>query len=250
MTEIVPLDDESVVGLEDMDDEPVAPQRLKIVHANKNFEIPDTGIATDAFTAVILGMVRQRVLWPPEIGNGPSKPMCRSRDGKTGYPDPESFPLKASGLQGLVLEQGVTAGCKGCSLKEWGSHPTQDKPWCTEQFVLPMLADLMGNGRVMPVFLTAERGSILAAKKYIVPFQQSRTPMFTVFTEISLQHDKRGSVQFSKPVFKRAKDTPPESHAEFAAAFLQMRDYLQAVRTEEDVTTGGGDNLDDLDDDF
>ena len=44
-----------------------------------------------SFDVILLGRIKQRILWPMEVGGEGEQPMCRSYDFKTGIPRPETW---------------------------------------------------------------------------------------------------------------------------------------------------------------
>jgi hypothetical protein len=70
--------------------------------------------------------------------------------------------------------------------------------------------------------------------------------MFTVFTEISLIGQSRGSVKYSVPVFKRGSETPSNMWKEYAERMRAIRKFVrQAPRPlgeDEDVAPSSNEN--------
>jgi hypothetical protein len=169
------------------------------------------------------------------MGDDPSAPLCKSVDFHTGMPnvDKDKFPLEESKLE-LSLVEGVTASCEDCALKEWDTHPTRQGPWCQEQHVWAVLADLEGDGGLAPALLTFQRSSIKASRQYLAAFARKRQPAFSVTTHFALQGQKRGTVKFAVPTITRGEATDPAEWPFFAEQYQGIRTFLQTVRSNDD----------------
>jgi hypothetical protein len=207
------------VGLEDFDvaEEGVIP-RLSISHTDCEFTDNLSGESFDTLDVVILGLVKQRILWDLEVPEDPTGPLCKSLNFTEGLPDMEHFPLEASGF--TTLESPLP--CSSCKLKEWGSHPTRDTPWCGEQHLLIVL---MGDAEV-PALLTVQRSALKNSRTYLSSFARSRSPLFTVRTTIELDARRRGSVNYAVPKFKKGDPTDEAKWAEYADTYAQVRSFV------------------------
>src|SRR5690606_15412571 len=135
-------------GLEDFGMEDAVIPRLKIVHKEGVFEDSLSGEKFETISLVILGLVKQRILWHQTVDDG-DMPMCRSANHDTGFPNlsddqpkEKRFPWEKSGFrpEDYQDEDGnFRLPCSGCNLKEWKSHPDGKRPYCSEQFTLPVL---------------------------------------------------------------------------------------------------------------
>lgn len=226
--DLVPVTD-SATGLEDFTQEDQVMPRLSIVHEDAQFEDNLTGKRYDEIDTVALGLVKQRVLWPQELREGGAQPLCKSYEAKVGHPT-EEFPWDASGFDKATA--GDELPCANCALKEWDSHPTRNTPWCSEQYVIPVV---MADGdKVVPALLTFQRSSIPDTKAYISGFATRSEPLFTAHTTITLTPQKRGQVKFAKPKFKRGDDVDEAQFADLAAAYRKARAFLTTPRTIQD----------------
>lgn len=230
--DLVPMtEDGAIVGLEDVDLSEGGAPRITIDHQEALWRDTMSGVAVESFEGVVLGLIKQRVLWPVEMGDEPSPPLCKSVDFSTGRPT-EKFPLSESGLA-IKITEGVTANCEDCKLKDWDTHPTRQGPWCQEQHVWAVLADLEGDGQEAPALLTFQRSSIKPARQYLASFARKRLPAFTTRTQFELQGQKRGSVKFAVPTISRTEATDPDDFPFYAETYQQIRAYLMAVREDD-----------------
>jgi hypothetical protein len=217
---------EAPVGLEDFDDSSAPIPRLNIDGPRALFVDSLSGEEYETLNTVVLGLVRQRVLWTPGDLKEGAKPLCRSRDGKIGLPQ-EGFPWEESGFEKFDLDdEQQELSCDACPLKEWGSDPQSgEKPWCTEQAITIVYHE---GG---PALVTLQRSSMAAIRAYAASFKRSGKPMFTKYATVSLLPQRRGSVRYAVPEFKSAGTTPEEDHDFFADMFIKARTFLTSRRT-------------------
>ena len=185
--------------------------------------------------AILLGFKKQRVLWPPTMGEVAEDPWCKSVNPAEGGTPGEKFPWEASGFSLEAHSEGDLVPCDSCLLSKWGSHPDDDKdtPWCTEQFVFPSMVEL-SDGNIVPAILTFQRSSLAPARRYVQSFARGkkRSPMFTVWTEITLEQNKRGSVKYSVPSFKKDELTAKEEWRDYADTLRQIEAVITTRRTD------------------
>lgn len=233
-------DDDDVVGLEDLDPTDLTIPRLKIVHRDAEFEDNLTNERHKELRVIILGLIKQRILWHPEVEDD-AKPLCKSFDHEVGFPDMDNFPWKASAFdKGSV--QMVTVGdderptlpCSACPLKDWGTHPTRAKvPWCNEQYTLSLLVD-SGNDTWLPALVTFKGAGIKPTKTYLGSFQRTRQAPFTCVTRLTLEANRRGSVDYATPKFEKQEATDPAMKAEYAAMSRSIREFVKTPRAARD----------------
>ena len=219
-------------GLEDFGAEDMVMPRLSIDHPNAVFVDNLTNESHEKLTVVILGLVKQRILWDEEVNEG-DRPLCKSYDFREGVPG-DNFPIKASGFDALPTDGG-TLPCDACSLKDWGSNPRNDTPWCSEQHTFPLLMQAGGDpdNYGAPAILTVQRSAIKASKSYLTGFARSKTPVYTVVTELSLDARKKGSVNYAVPRFSKIGETDQDDWQEYARSYRSIREFLTTPRVEE-----------------
>jgi len=237
-------------GLEDFDMADAVIPRLTIVHKEGEFK---DGLNNEQFPrlrVVILGLVKQRVLWHPDLDDG-DWPMCRSANFNMGMPNmsddqprEKRFPWDKSGFATgdyPPAEDGrVRLPCSGCALKDWKSHPDGKKPYCTEQWTLPLLYDPREDENWVPAIITFQKTGLKPLKSYFTSFARNQTAPFTAITEIGLDLNKKGSTDYSVPNFKRVGDTDEANWRDYSVNFRTMRDFLQAepgARDEDEDST-------------
>jgi hypothetical protein len=246
----VPGEYEGPDGLEDFDPNDSSIPILKIDHPNGKIEDSLSGKSYDSMDLIILGLIKQRVLWPAEMTEESGPPMCKAYDAKVGYPDLKEFPWKAAGFLDLRPddpddeEQRVTLPCERCALKEWGSHPKRDIPWCSEQHTLAVLQQINDEGLMAPALLTLQRSSIKPSTNYLSSFQRAREGTFIVWTKISLKLRHRGTVDFAIPKFERGPETDPAEHNFYAQKYREIRRFVQTPRRSEEDEEGLDEEID------
>lgn len=228
-------------GLEDFDASDASMPRLSIDHAENAFKDSQTEELFPSLTVVPLGLVKGRIMWPGEIPDGdPQPPLCKSPDFVHGFPnvDPDvgadaRFPWEASNYNEsdtvlLTLNEGTSQPslkCGTCRFKEWNTDPSGKRPWCSEEWTIPLLYK-GEDGEWNPALFTVRRSGLKAAKKYITAFANRKAPLFINECKLSLDAQKRGSVKFSTPVFTRGEPTENTDWQEFRAGYLAAKEFL------------------------
>lgn len=224
-------------GLEDFDMEDAVIPRLTIVHKEGEYKDSLSGEQFGKLNIIILGLVKQRVLWHHTLDEG-DWPMCRSHNHDEGIPNESDdqpkdkrFPWDKSGFEKKDFTENengnILLPCSGCALKEWKSHPDGKKPYCAEQFALPILMDPKGDGELwVPSIFTVQKTGLRPLKTYLTSFSRSKSAAFTVVTEIGLDMLKKGTTDYSVPNFKTVGATDEENWREYSVAFRGMKEFL------------------------
>lgn len=221
-------------GLEDFSVTDAVLPRIKIEHTEGLWSENLGNTRMEVLRFIPLGLVKQRTLFHHKVEDN-DVPMCKSSDFQTGYPNPEApqnksfpwdlagfdpnnFPPNAEGLRPLP--------CDGCQLKEWGSSPVGDNPYCSEQWTIPVYFDPTGNSDWSPAILTLQKSSIKPIRSFLTAFAQSNRPPFLVIARGTLKVNERGSVKYSIPTFVQEGESPRERWNEFSEQFGEMRSFL------------------------
>ena len=229
-------------GLEDFDTDDMVMPKLTIAHQDGQFTDSLSGEKFDSLEVVLLGLIKQRILWPPDMGVEAEAPLCKSYNFTEGRPDPANptrFPWKASGFAMTDYVDGENAPvvtCESCKLKDWGSHPKSETPWCSEQHTFALL--LPTGGGWSPAILTLQRTGIKPSKAYLTSFARSQSPLFVCTTKLGLSVQKRGTVTFSVPTFTRGTPTDADDHPEFASTYRRIREFITTPRQAEAEAEG------------
>lgn len=220
-------------GMEDFDQSDMVMPTVRIDHKKGVFVDGLSGEEFPSFTGILLGLIKQRVLWEPEIDEGGSKgPLCKSYNFNIGHPDVDRFPWKESGFP-KSEDEGTTLPCESCVLKDWGTHPKRDTPWCSEQHTFAVLLPTDDEGNLAPALLTIQRSAIKPSRTYLTAFARSKTPLYTVFTKIELDHRSRGQVDYAVPKFQKGGPTDQSEWPEFAKQYRDIREFVQTPRGED-----------------
>lgn len=230
-------------GLEDLTPEDLSVPRIKINHKQGVFEESGTNEQFSELFVVLLGLVRQRVLFHYNVEDG-DVPICKSVDFQIGFPnvDPElkakfKFPWELAQLNPSDFPASpdgtIALPCEGCHLKEWGSHPTGEKPYCAEQFTMPLYfaatLEELKNNQYGSALISFQKTSVPPIKKYLGQFQQKKVGAYTAYTRITLKSQSRGNTEYSVPIFQRVGDTPPDQYADYSENFAAIRTFLRGV---------------------
>lgn len=240
-------DDYADIGLEDVGVSDVVIPRLQIIHDEALIKNNLSSETFDKLDVILLGLVKQRVMWDEEVGVAGSRPLCKSPDFEHGFPNladdvpkdkrfdwsqsnfnPEDFPPE-KGLNGMV-----TLPCAQCVFKEWDKQGWKNPP-CAEQHTYPLLYTTDEGESWAPALFTTQKTGIKPSRQYISSFAQTKTPMFTVHTELSLVLQSRGTVKYSTPSFKRKGQTERENWTEYGNQYRSIREFIrQAPRRQDD----------------
>ncbi len=235
-TELMTMPEGFQTGLEAFEESDAVIPRLSIVQKEGLFE---DNLSNERFSSVRiipLGLVKQRILWPAVKGESDDSPMCKSTNNLVGHPlvdapKDKQFPWAHSGFDRAAhppqSDGLIDLPCEACKLKEWGSHPTGKNPWCSEQWVVPVLYDGHGDGRFSPAILTLQRSGVKAIRSYLTPFQKSGSPAFVNIATVTLDVATRGDVIYSKPKFQRGEQTTQNEWPSYATQFMQIKEYLE-----------------------
>jgi hypothetical protein len=218
-------------GLEDFDTTDMVMPRLSIDHGEAVFVDNLTGERHPKLRAVVLGLIKQRILWNVDVGEN-EKPLCKSFDFRTGHPNGDAFPWAKSGFD--RSQAGSTLPCDSCVLKEWDSHPQRSTPWCSEQHTFPVLMETGEEMYGAPALLTVQRSAIKASKAFLTGFARSKTPVYTVVTELSLDPQKKGSVNYAVPRFIKVGNTRQEDWPEYAEHYRNIRSFVSTPPPSDD----------------
>lgn len=238
-------DEDDLVGLEDLDEGDVRVPRLKIVGKRAVFKDATTGQEYPEINTIILGLVKQRIMWDRDVDED-EKPLCKSSDFATGFPTVEGakpdklFPWYESGFDPGQYNQyssdpahngHVVLPCAQCKFKEWsGKKP----PRCAESFVYALLYGGPDEEPTMPAIIALQRSAISAAKSYNSYFAAQKQPFFTCYTKLSLVQRQRGDVDYATPVIQRGEKTDQNMWGFYGSQARSIRDFLrQAPRPPE-----------------
>lgn len=254
-------------GLEDFGTTDAVIPRIKIVQDQGMWEDNLTHTKIPNLYFIVLGLVKQRVLFHPNVGDN-DVPMCKSSDFSSGYPNPDaprekSFPWDKSGFDPNDFQPIDAAGkqrvlpCASCQLKEWGSHPTLSSPYCAEQWTMPIYYDASGQEGVLdpnvawdparaewtPAIITMQKSSLKPIRSYLSSFKAGNKPPFLSVCRGTLKVQQKGTVTYSIPSFTKGPESPRERWNEFAKSYGEMRQFLlRPPLREEDVPDAPADN--------
>lgn len=248
-------DDEDSLGLEDIGAGDVIIPRLQIDHKTAEFKDNLSGWRSNTLTVVLLGMVKQRIMWSNPVEDG-DKPLCKSPDNLYGFPNQrmdlpadKRFPWEDSNFepsQAVPVEiqprtlrehpDGWTSNgldalpCAACRFKDWGKdrHGKSVPPPCTEQHTFPVIYQV-SEDTWTTALLTLQRTGIKPSKSYISSFAQSKKPMFTAVTKITLTQLSRGSVEYAVPELTRLGDTDPAAWQHYADTYRSIRELIRSA---------------------
>lgn len=235
VTDLVPQN-QYETGLEDFSQEDLRMPRINIDHEQGVFKDSLSGTELPAMSAVVLGLIKQRVLWPPQVSDDNSQPLCKSTDYNLGFPTingrrpTDNFPWNAAGWNPADFQPNedgrLTLPCNACRLKEWASHPDGKKTWCSEQHSIPLLYAPLGEEPMAMALFTTQRSSINASKNYFAGIVRQERPAFAYYCEISLRPQQRGKNTYYVPVFTMKGPTDESQWPSYSSAYRSTRTFL------------------------
>jgi len=223
-------------GLEDIDAADLVMPILSINHDDAQYMHSLSGEGKKTIDVIGLGVVKQRILWPAEPGEKGVRPVCRSYDHKTGVPDQEKFVSLTKKVPGIFSAADVLSGeplsCAECPLKEWGTHPKGDGPWCNEQYSIPLLI-LEGEGEdetETPALISFQRSQIKPVKAWISNFVGKKKPLYSAITRMSLQVLKKGTNEYAVPTFTVTEATDMQYWPGYSESFHSIAGFISTPR--------------------
>ncbi len=204
----------AIPGLESVNDSDLTIPTIQINHKNGTFVDKLSGQETKTLDGVLLGLLKSRIMWPPQQSAPGQKPMplCRSRDAITGTPG-DAFPW-AEWKEGTKKNEEWSpepaasehVACATCYFAQWGSDPKRDASRCALQYVFPIVAG--DDASKLTGLVTMQRSAIKPANAYISSFVRDGLPLFTHRTTLTLEQNRNGSVDYAVPKFVRGEATP------------------------------------------
>lgn len=223
-------------GLEDFSVTDAVLPRIKIIQKEGLWEDTNSSLRMQTLRFIPLGLVKQRVLFHHNVEDD-DVPMCKSSDFQVGFPNPaapanKSFPWQLSGFDPNDFQPDANGDrrlpCDGCQLKEWGSNPTSEAPYCAEQWTIPIYYDASQDmsGEWTPAILTLQKSNVKPIRSYLTQFAQGGRPPFLNIARGTLQVRTRGSVEYSVASFVKESESPRDRWNEFAEQYGEMRQFL------------------------
>ena len=240
------------LGLEDVGIEEIPTPRIRIKHRQGVYKDSQTGVETPVFNAIILGLVKQRVMFSKVVkGDADDVPQCKSVNYQLGMPnvDPQSrnlFPWADSpwNPNEVTVDAGtgrVLLQCTACPFKDWtGPYGKQDPPACNEVWNLVIMYDPYGTGQAQPAFLAVKKTGLKNVRTHIAKYKQSNTPMFLDVVQFSLEEQVRGDNAYQMPVITVIGQTSrdPEVLRQYAENFKSLRKFITQIRPAEGADQG------------
>jgi len=231
-------------GLEDTDASDLTTPVYRIDHEGGVFVNGLTNERMQSFDVILLGRIKQRILWPMDVGGDGEAPMCRSYDFANGIPRPETWvqpqksnpaltAVKLSGWDYTQVEDAASGSaglsCANCNLKDWGSDRTP--PWCNEQWTFPFISLDEDGLPLAPGVISFQRTGLKPCKTYVSGFVQAKSALYTVVTRLTAVLQQRGSVKWVTPSFQRLRDSDPTQWNDYSMALHSIKGFLTTPRT-------------------
>jgi hypothetical protein len=266
-------------GLEDIDVTDLRVPRISIDHKNNLFVNNLSKEKFETLTVIILGLVKQRILWPVKQDED-SKPLCKSPDNRHGFPKTsEDLPKKdrfpfdksnwtPSDLQVIELAPGEdrefpdgwssnghgTLACDSCNFAKWENDPDEPgkrvPPRCTLQhtyalkYMVTEVNEETGEDEYkwIPALFTIQRSALKSSNEYINYFGQAKVPFFTVHTFLTLQRASYLGNEYSIPKFEKSEATERSTWGEHAMDYRRIRNFVRSAPRAGDEEPTPSDN--------
>lgn len=227
-------------GIDGLSADEIPTPRLLIDHHQGVYTDNQTEVPRTELIGIVLGFVRQRIMWPKELPDDGGSPMCKSNDSENGLPnmDPASefaFPFAESPFNPNDLQVNqelnrVLLPCSNCTFTDWSGQGNKTPPRCSEVFNLIVMFDAYGTGDLQPAFFPLKKSALKNAKAFLARFKQRSLPAYSEFAHFTLEHRKRGGNPYSVPVIKAAGPTNPEMWPAFSENYASLRDFAMRTR--------------------
>lgn len=223
-----------MTGLEDLTVEDLKLARMIIDQKAGVFRDTLSGAEFTSLHAVMLGLVKQRVLWAPTVEDD-SMPLCKSTNNIDGYPTTwekaqKNFPWQASGWQMSDFPQDdlgrTVLPCGSCRFTQWKTHPDGKKPWCSIQHAVPMVYSEVGGVPYAQAVFTFQRSSLNSSQAYFAGFAHKGMPAFSSMCEITLNKQRRGQNDYYVPIVRVIGATDQADWPRYSEDYRTMRDFL------------------------
>jgi hypothetical protein len=264
-SQMVPYDEDfGNLGMEDVEASDLVIPRIQIDHKRNVFVNGLTKEEFPALTVVVLGLIKQRIMWPPKLEDD-SKPRCKSPDNAHGFPNMAEgqprrnlFPWDESNFtpemakvvelapdakypMGWSSNGHLTLPCDACVFSKWSKDEDNKSvpPPCSEQHTYPLMyliQDDDGEQRWVAALFTIARSAIKNSKNFINSFAQARQPFFTQYTVLTLRQESRGGNEFSVPEFTRHGPSDRTQWGEYGERLRSIREFIRQAPRPSDVS--------------
>lgn len=236
-------------GLDELGIDEIPTPRISIDHTENLYEDNQTKLRFESFNAIILGMIRQRAMFPKDyIGDGNDVPHCKSNDAINGLPnlDPTSrnaFPWATSSFDPNTVQINEQYGrvvlpCGSCNMTQWTGSDGKTPPKCSDVWNLIVMFDPYGNGQAIPAFLPLKRSALKPTRGHLAQYKQRNVPAFTDVVQFTLKQETRGKNPYSVPVIKVIGKTDPVQYESFAYNLEKLIEFARQIRKPSDGESG------------
>lgn len=180
------------------------------------------------FDAVVIGGVKQRIMWPPYGAAGDRRPLCKSNNNREGYPQ-VNFPWNDArsiyeGDAPIEGHEHDTLKCTDCQFKLNPRHyKDMALPVCESSYKLILLDP---QDRV--VIFNAQGAAKRVVAHYAKWFQQNNQPMFTHITRFELTSVKNNGNRYADLELRKGGPTDKSRWvSRYLPLFKQWREELE-----------------------
>lgn len=221
--------------------------RMTIEHDSGLYLINELPVETVQLDSVIiLGAVRQRVMFTPRSLEGPSGLECKSYDFEHGKPTPlfardgSNFPEFA--INDALASEAPSLECGACIFSKWKTDERGKKVHsrCTPQIVVPLLVpQLDGNAPFIPAVVSYQRSAEQPVTEYMKEFTKANRPAYTAVSQLRLNVNLGSGFKYSTPKFRQLASIGEEFYPILSLIYRAAKGIIQTPPPPAPPRTGG-----------
>jgi len=221
--------------------------RMTIEHNTGEYLINDTPVSKASLdAAILLGAVRQRVMFTPRDEGGGGTLECRSSDFAQGKPT-RTFPVDASNFPLFAIneaqqQEGSFLACGACTFAEWSTSASGNKvhPRCTPQIAVPLLIPSMNMNEPFTLAVVSyQRSAEQPITEYMKEFTKANRPAYTAITRLRLDINLGKTFKYSKPTFTNIANVGEEFWPALSAIYQAAKVIIKTPPAPPPARTGG-----------
>jgi hypothetical protein len=221
--------------------------RMTIEHNSGMYLINELPVEqTQLNTVILLGAVRQRVMFTPREINTPSGLECKSYDFEHGKPTP-LFAREGSNFPEFAIDEAIAAeaptlDCGACIFKNWKTDDRGRKVHsrCIPQIVVPLLLPQEDpSAPFIPAVVSYQRSAEQPVTEYMKEFTKANRPAYTAISQLRLNVNLGSGFKYSTPKFTLMGDIGSEFYPVLSLIYRAAKGVIQTPPPPAPARTGG-----------
>ena len=221
--------------------------RMTIEHNTGEYlinEMPVDKRSLDA--AILLGAVRQRVMFTPREESDTGGLECRSSDFAKGKPT-TTFPMGSSNFPLFAITEAQSKpdsylACGACVFAEWKTDERGKKVHsrCIPQIAVPLLIpDVNASAPFTLAVVSYQRSAEKPITEYMKEFTKANKPAYTAITRLRLDVNLGSGFKYSTPKFTNFANVGEEFWPALSAIYRQAKVIITTPPAPPPPRTGG-----------